>query len=161
MEIDIRKIKSLVEIIEQSSVSEIELTQGEERVRISRASAAQPVMVTAPAAALQAQAPVAAAPAPAAAAASAPESAADDSENVPDEKLIKSPMVGTFYRSSAPDQKPFVEEGQSISKGDPLCIVEAMKMMNQITADKSGTIKKVLVSNGDIVEYDQPLFVLE
>lgn len=158
MEIDIRKIKSLVEIIEQSSVSEIELTQGEESVRISRASAAQPVMVTAPAAALQAQAPAAAAPAPAA---PAPESAADDSESVPDEKLIKSPMVGTFYRSSAPDQKPFVEEGQSISKGDPLCIVEAMKMMNQITADKSGTIKKVLVSNGDIVEYDQPLFVLE
>ena len=161
MEIDIRKIKSLVEIIEQSSVSEIELTQGEETVRISRASAAQPVMVTAPAAALQAQAPVAAAPAPAAAAASAPESAADDSENVPDEKLIKSPMVGTVYRSSAPDQKPFVEAGQSISKGDPLCIVEAMKMMNQITADTAGTIKKVLVSNGDIVEYDQPLFVLE
>jgi acetyl-CoA carboxylase biotin carboxyl carrier protein len=160
MEIDIRKIKSLVEIIEQSSVSEIELTQGEESVRISRASAAQPVMVTAPAAALQAAAPAAAAaPAPAAAPAEAP--AAGDEANVPDEKLIKSPMVGTFYRSSAPDQKPFVEEGQSISKGDPLCIVEAMKMMNQITADKAGTIKKVLVSNGDIVEYDQPLFVLE
>ena len=160
MEIDIRKIKSLVEIIEQSSVSEIELTQGEESVRISRASAAQPVMVTAPAAALQAAAPAAAAaPAPAAAPAEAP--AAGDEANVPDEKLIKSPMVGTFYRSSAPDQKPFVEEGQSISKGDPLCIVEAMKMMNQITADKSGTIKRVLVSNGDIVEYDQPLFVLE
>ena len=160
MEIDIRNIKSLVEIIEQSSVSEIELTQGEESVRISRASAAQPVMVTAPAAALQAAAPAAAAaPAPAAAPAEAP--AAGDEANVPDEKLIKSPMVGTFYRSSAPDQKPFVEEGQSISKGDPLCIVEAMKMMNQITADKSGTIKKVLVSNGDIVEYDQPLFVLE
>ena len=146
MEIDIRKIKSLVEIIEQSSVSEIELTQGEESVRISRASAAQPVMVTAPAAALQAAAPAAAAaPAPAAAPAEAP--AAGDEANVPDEKLIK--------------QKPFVEEGQSISKGDPLCIVEAMKMMNQITADKAGTIKKVLVSNGDIVEYDQPLFVLE
>ena len=160
MEIDIRKIKSLVEIIEQSSVSEIELTQGEESVRISRASAAQPVMVTAPAAALQAAAPAAAAaPAPAAAPAEAP--AAGDEANVPDEKLIKSPMVGTFYRSSAPDQKPFVEEGQSISKADPLCIVEAMKMMNQITADKAGTIKKVLVSNGDIVEYDQPLFVLE
>lgn len=160
MEIDIRKIKSLVEIIEQSSVSEIELTQGEESVRISRASAALPVMVTAPAAALQAAAPAAAAaPAPAAAPAEAP--AAGDEANVPDEKLIKSPMVGTFYRSSAPDQKPFVEEGQSISKGDPLCIVEAMKMMNQITADKAGTIKKVLVSNGDIVEYDQPLFVLE
>ena len=160
MEIDIRKIKSLVEIIEQSSVSEIELTQGEESVRISRASAAQPVMVTAPAAALQAAAPAAAAaPAPAAAPAEAP--AAGDEANVPDEKLIKSPMVGTFYRSSAPDQKPFVEEGQSISKGDPLCIVEAMKMMNQITADKAGTLKKVLVSNGDIVEYDQPLFVLE
>ena len=160
MEIHIRKIKSLVEIIEQSSVSEIELTQGEESVRISRASAAQPVMVTAPAAALQAAAPAAAAaPAPAAAPAEAP--AAGDEANVPDEKLIKSPMVGTFYRSSAPDQKPFVEEGQSISKGDPLCIVEAMKMMNQITADKAGTIKKVLVSNGDIVEYDQPLFVLE
>ena len=160
MEIDIRKIKSLVEIIEQSSVSEIELTQGEESVRISRASAAQPVMVTAPAAALQAAAPAAAAsPAPAAAPEEAP--AAGDEANVPDEKLIKSPMVGTFYRSSAPDQKPFVEEGQSISKGDPLCIVEAMKMMNQITADKAGTIKKVLVSNGDIVEYDQPLFVLE
>ena len=136
MEIDIRKIKSLVEIIEQSSVSEIELTQGEESVRISRASAAQPVMVTAPAAALQAAAPAAAAaPAPAAAPAEAP--AAGDEANVPDEKLIKSPMVGTFYRSSAPDQKPFVEEGQSISKGD------------------------LLVSNGDIVEYDQPLFVLE
>ena len=160
MEIDIRKIKSLVEIIEQSSVSEIELTQGEESVRISRASAAQPVMVPPPAAALQAAAPAAAAaPAPAAAPAEAP--AAGDEANVPDEKLIKSPMVGTFYRSSAPDQKPFVEEGQSISKGDPLCIVEAMKMMNQITADKAGTIKKVLVSNGDIVEYDQPLFVLE
>ena len=160
MDIDIRNIKSLVEIIEQSSVSEIELTQGEESVRISRASAAQPVMVTAPAAALQAAAPAAAAaPAPAAAPAEAP--AAGDEANVPDEKLIKSPMVGTFYRSSAPDQKPFVEEGQSISKGDPLCIVEAMKMMNQITADKAGTIKKVLVSNGDIVEYDQPLFVLE
>ena len=146
MEIDIRKIKSLVEIIEQSSVSEIELTQGEESVRISRASAAQPVMVTAPAAALQAQAPVAAAPAPAAAAASAPESAADDSENVPDEKLIKSPMVGTFYRSSAPDQKPFVEEGQSISKGDPLCIVEAMQMMTQTVRYRWKKLIPVLLS---------------
>ena len=150
---DIRKVKKLIELLEESGVAEIEIHEGEESVRISRASstvAAAPVMA----------APVAAAPAPAAApAAEAPAAeapAADVSGHA-----VKSPMVGTFYRAPSPGATPFVEVGQSVNVGDTLCIIEAMKLLNQIEADKAGTVKAILVENGQPVEYDQPIFVIE
>lgn len=166
MQIDIHKISKLIEIVSKSDISEINLKQGEEELKITRdrgmvASAPVQTVITAPAAV--AAAPVAApvaAPAPAAAPAAAPApvaapAAADES------KLMKSPMVGTFYRSSSPTADPFVAEGQSVKEGDTLCIIEAMKMMNQVQADRSGVIKKVLVDNGSTVEFDQPLFEFE
>ena len=156
MQIDIHKIAKLIEIVSKSDVSEINLKQGEEELKITREKAvAQSVqtVISAPVAAPVVQAaPAAAAPAPAPAAApAAPDSA----------KLMKSPMVGTFYRSASPTAAPFVEEGASVKEGDTLCIIEAMKMMNQIQADRSGVIKKILVENGSAVEFDQPLFEFE
>ena len=153
---DIRKIKKLIELVEESGIAELEITEGEESVRIHRGSSQQapmaPVQIApAPAAVL---APAAAAPAPAVQA--APVEAAE-----PFGHLIKSPMVGTFYRASSPDAKPFVEVGQSVAVGETLCIVEAMKMMNQIESDKAGVVKAILVDNEDAVEFDQPLFVIE
>jgi len=151
---DIRKVKKLIELLEESDVAEIEIHEGEESVRISRSSsAAAPAVFAAPAA-------VAAAPA---AAPAAPTPAPADSSKEPEEPtghLIRSPMVGTFYRAPSPEAKVFVEEGQAVTKGDTLCIIEAMKILNQIETDASGKVIEVLVENGQPVEYNQPLFVI-
>lgn len=149
---DLRKLKKLIDLVQESGISELEVTEGEEKVRIAKhlpAPAAQATYVAAPA-------PVAAAPAPAAAAPAAPAEAA-----LPEGHVVKSPMVGSFYRSSSPGGKAFVDVGQSVAIGETLCIIEAMKLMNEIEADKSGTIKAVLVDNGSPVEFGQPLFVIE
>ncbi|NBV75075.1 MAG: acetyl-CoA carboxylase biotin carboxyl carrier protein [Methylococcaceae bacterium] len=149
---DIRKIKKLIDLIEESDIAEIEISEGEESVRISRYSAniavAQPAAYAAPA--------IAAAPVPA----SAPAAAAPVEEKITGH-AVKSPMVGTFYRSASPDSAPFVEIGQSVSAGQTLCIIEAMKILNQIEADKSGKIKQILVENAHPVEYGQTLFIIE
>lgn len=151
---DIRKIKKLIELVEESGIAELEISEGEESVRISRNFAGQvtaaPQMIM-PQAAAPVAAPVAAAPAAAAPAADA----------TPNGHLMRSPMVGSFYRSSSPDAKPFAEVGQQVNVGDTLCIVEAMKMMNQIESDKAGVIKAILVENGQAVEFDEPLFIIE
>lgn len=152
MQIDIHKIAKLIEIVSKSDVSEINLKQGEEELKITREKAVAQSVQTVIAAPVAAPAPVAAtAPAAAPSAPAAPDAA----------KLMKSPMVGTFYRSASPTAAPFVEEGTSVKEGDTLCIIEAMKMMNQIQADRSGVIKKILVENGSTVEFDQPLFEFE
>lgn len=148
---DIRKIKKLIELVEESGISELEISEGEESVRISRNTA--PVQMAqmhyaAPAPAQQA-APVAAPTAEAAA------------PVAPKGHQVLSPMVGTFYRSPSPDSKAFIEVGQSVSVGDTLCIVEAMKMMNQIEADKAGIVTAILLEDGQTVEFDQPLVVIE
>ncbi|RLT92276.1 acetyl-CoA carboxylase biotin carboxyl carrier protein [Ketobacter sp.] len=153
---DIRKVKKLIELLEESGIDEIEIKEGEESVRISRNLNRGMVMAPQHYAPAPAPAPVAAAPA-AAPSQDAPTAAAS---NEPAGHKVKSPMVGTFYRASSPDSKPFVEVGQSVKAGDPLCIVEAMKMMNQIEADKSGTVVAILVDNAEPVEFDQPLFVI-
>ncbi|KJZ14448.1 acetyl-CoA carboxylase [Marinomonas sp. S3726] len=156
---DIRKIKKLIELLEESNVYEIEIKEGEEAVRISRGGAtpvayAAPAPVAAPAAPVAA--PAAAAPAPAAAPATIAPAAAPEVSG----HAVKSPMVGTHYRSPAPGSKAFVEVGQKVNAGDTICIVEAMKMMNQIEADKSGTIGAILVEDGEAVEFDQPLVTI-
>ena len=148
---DIRKIKKLIELLESSDVAEIEIHEGEESVRISRTSSAPPVMAMMP----QAMAAPAAIAAPAAAASPAAE------EVTLSGHVVRSPMVGTFYRSSSPGSKPFVEVGRKVAVGDTLCIIEAMKILNQIEADKAGTIKQILVENSQPVEYNEPLFVIE
>ena len=150
---DLRKLKKLIDLVEESGIAEIEVTEGEEKVRITRATAAQPVFA-APAAAIApvAAAPVAAAPAPAVSAAPA----VRDLSNAQ-----KSPMVGTFYRAPGPNAPAFVEIGQQVKAGDTLCIIEAMKLMNEIEAEKSGVIKEILVDNGTPVEYGEPLFIIE
>ena len=151
MQMDIRKIKKLIELVEESGIVELEITEGEESVRISRAVSGQAAPMVnfavpqAPQAAVVAAAPVANT--------AAPEAISG--------YTLRSPMVGTFYRSSGPDAKAFVEVGQAVKVGDPLCIVEAMKMMNQIQSDKAGVVKSILVENGDTVEFDQPLFIIE
>lgn len=148
---DIRKIKKLIELLEESGINELEITEGEESVRISRSGPMQsfaPVQYTH---SVAAPAPAAAPAAPAAAPA-AP---------VATGHRVKSPMVGTFYRAASPTSKNFAEVGQSVKVGDTLCIVEAMKMMNQIQSDKAGTITAILVENGEPVEFDQPMFVIE
>ena len=158
MQIDIHKIAKLIEIVSKSDVSEINLKQGEEELKITREKAVAQSVQTVIAAPVAAPAPVAS---PAAPAATAP-AAATSAPAAPDAaKLMKSPMVGTFYRSASPTAAPFVEEGTSVKEGDTLCIIEAMKMMNQIQADRSGVIKKILVENGSTVEFDQPLFEFE
>jgi acetyl-CoA carboxylase biotin carboxyl carrier protein len=158
MNIDIRQIKKLIEVVEQSTINEIEIVNGEETIRVRRnvhevAYQPQPVSTVY-------TAPMVQQPAAPVAPAAAPQAPAPKAETETGHKLL-SPMVGTFYRSSGPDAKPFVEEGQSVKIGDPLCIVEAMKMMNQITSDKDGVIKKILVQNGEAVEFEQPLFIIE
>lgn len=148
---DIRKVKKLIELLEESGIAEIEIHEGEESVRISRSSgvaAAAPVAL----------APPAAAPAPAPAAAPAAEPAA---EEVIEGHVLNSPMVGSFYRAPSPGASAFVEVGSKVNVGDTLCIIEAMKLLNQIEADKAGTIKAILVENGQPVEYNQPLFIIE
>ncbi len=160
MPIDIRKIKKLIELLESSAVAEIEIKEGEDSVRISRhpqggASVmmpAQPLWAAPAAYGFAPPAPAPSHPPPAAPAA--------DSDAIQGHAL-RSPMVGTFYRSAAPGSKPFVEIGQHVNVGDPVCIIEAMKMFNQIEADRAGTITRILAENGQPVEYDQPLLVIE
>ncbi len=149
---DIRKVKKLIELLEESGIAEIEIHEGEESVRISRSSQIAPQMMQA---APMAAAPVAPAAAPAPAAAESSEPA------LPSGHQVTSPIVGTFYRSPSPSAKAFVEVGHSVNAGDTLCIIEAMKIMNQIEADKSGVVKAILAENGQPVEYGQPLFIIE
>ena len=154
---DIRKIKKLIELVEESGITELEVQEEEGTVRISRAAPA-----VAPAAVQYAAAPIVA-PTPTAAPAQAP-AAATSAPAASDElsgHLVRSPMVGTFYRSPSPEAKAFVEVGQSVKVGDALCIVEAMKMMNRIEADKAGVVKAILINDGDAVEFDEPLIVIE
>lgn len=150
---DLRKLKKLIDLVEESGIAELELTEGEEKVRISRQVQGQPMMQYAPSympqMMPQAPAPAAAAPAAEAAAPAAVEG-----------HVVKSPMVGTFYRSPSPDAKPFVEVGSSVTAGDTICIIEAMKLLNEIEADHSGVIKAILVENGHPVEYGEPLFII-
>ena len=147
---DIRKIKKLIELVEESGIAELEIVEGEESVRINRAASQMPTVQYAPAPA----------PAPVLSNASAGAEAAA-TEPASKGHTVKSPMVGTFYRSSSPESAPFVEIGQAVKKGDTLCIVEAMKMMNQIESDSDGVIVDILVDNQAPVEFEQPLFVIE
>jgi acetyl-CoA carboxylase biotin carboxyl carrier protein len=147
---DIRKIKKLIDLIEASDIAEIEISEGEESVRISRYGAQAPVQYAAPVAVA---APAAAAPVAAA--------AVSAEEPVVSGHAVKSPMVGTFYRSASPGSAAFVEVGQTVSVGQTLCIIEAMKILNQIESDKAGKVKQILVENGHPVEYGQPLFIIE
>lgn len=147
---DIRKVKKLIELLEESGIAEIEIHEGEESVRISRNSAS--VAAPAPAAIAAPVAPVAPAAAPVVAA---------PAEETIEGHVLNSPMVGSFYRSPSPGAASFVDVGSKVNVGDTLCIIEAMKLLNQIEADKSGTIKAILVENGQPVEYNQPLFVIE
>jgi len=149
---DIRKIKKLIELVEESGITELEVSEEEGSVRISRATVAAPANV-------QYSIP-AAAPTPVAAPAAAPAAPAAAPEEIAGHK-IRSPMVGTFYRSPSPEAKAFVEVGQTVKVGDALCIVEAMKMMNRIEADKAGVVKAILVNDGEPVEFDEPLIIIE
>lgn len=151
---DIRKIKKLIELVEESGITELEVQEEEGTVRISRAAPA-----VAPAAIQYAAAPVAPVAAPAAV--PAPASPAEAPTAEVSGHQVRSPMVGTFYRSPSPEAKAFVEVGQTVKVGDALCIVEAMKMMNRIEADKAGVVKAILVNDGEAVEFDQPLIVIE
>jgi len=148
---DLRKLKTLIELVESSGIAELEISEGEERVRITRSLPAQGHVqandATAPAAA---PIPSAGTP-PTAAAPATPEA---------EGHVVKSPMVGTFYRSASPGAKPFVEIGDPVQVGDPLCIIEAMKLMNEIEADQAGTVKAILIENGQPVEYGQPLLII-
>ncbi|MCW8943983.1 MAG: acetyl-CoA carboxylase biotin carboxyl carrier protein [Sedimenticola sp.] len=148
---DIRKVKKLIELIEESDVAEIEIHEGEESVRISRASSAVPATMAFAAP----QAPVSAAPAPV-----HHEQAKEATPEIAGHQIL-SPMVGTFYRAPTPTSKHFVEVGQHVNVGETLCIIEAMKILNQIESDKSGVITQVLVENGQPVEYNEPLFIVE
>jgi len=161
---DIRKVKKLIELLEESNLTELEVVEGEESVRLSRASVSSgpqvsymmpPAMPAAPAV-TPASTP-AAAPATQAASAQAPAAAADA---IPEGDILRSPMVGTYYSSPSPDADPFVSLGQTVSEGETLCIIEAMKMFNQIEAETSGTIVAILAESGQPVEFDQPLFVI-
>jgi acetyl-CoA carboxylase biotin carboxyl carrier protein len=147
---DIRKVKKLIELIEESGIAEIEIHEGEESVRINRYSSSPPAVA-------------AAAPAATVITAAAPIAAAEEAPAAPEANghSVKSPMVGTFYNSPAPDSGPFVTVGQSVQKGDTLCIIEAMKILNQIESDSTGVVKSILVENGQAVEFDQPLFIIE
>lgn len=149
---DIRKIKKLIELVEESGINELEISEGEESVRISRGASVAPV----------AAAPIAAAPVAVAAPIAAPAAPATSEVAAPviSGHIVRSPMVGTFYASASPDSPAFAEIGQHVNAGDTLCIVEAMKMMNQIEADKSGTIEAVLAEDGQPVEFDQALFTI-
>jgi acetyl-CoA carboxylase biotin carboxyl carrier protein len=143
---DLRKLKTLIDLVQNSGISELEISEGDEKIRIAKQPAAPTtVMLGSPAAA------------PMAAPAVAPEPAAPAE---PEGHLVKSPMVGTFYRSGTPGASPFVEVGQTVKEGDTLCIIEAMKLMNEIEADASGVVKAILVENGQPVEYGQPLVVI-
>ena len=148
---DLRKLKTLIDLVEGSGIAELEISEGEERVRITRTvTAAQQIYAPAQ---QQHAAPIAAAAAPVVAAEPAVAAA-------PDGHIVKSPMVGTFYRSESPGSKAFVDVGQNVNSGDTLCIIEAMKLLNEIDADQTGVVKAILVENGQPVEFGQPLFVI-
>lgn len=157
---DIRKVKKLIEMLEESNLTELEIVEGEESVRLSRAgqvaAPAQQVFMHAPPPSVAVHAP---APLPAAASAASAEPVAAR-ESVPEGEVLRSPMVGTFYASPSPDADPFVSLGQKVSEGETLCIIEAMKMFNQIEAEVSGTVVAILAESGQPVEFDQPLFVI-
>jgi len=149
---DLRKLKKLIDLVEESGIAELEITEGEEKVKIVKGGGIS-------------LAPAAGAPPPSTVAAPPPEvkpaaAAAPAAEGSPEGHVVKSPMVGTFYRAASPDAKPFVEVGEVVKEGQTICIVEAMKLMNEIEADASGTVKAILVENGQPVEYGQPLFVI-
>lgn len=156
---DIRKIKKLIELVEESGIAELEISEGEESVRISRspANTGYPMMQQAYAAPMQQAPALAAAVAPAATEAAAPVAAVPEVTG----HTVRSPMVGTFYRTPSPDAKPYIEVGQKVNVGDTLCIVEAMKMMNQIEADKAGVVKAILIESGQPVEFDEPMVIIE
>ena len=147
---DLRKLKKLIDLVEESGITELEVTEGEERVRIAKQplAAAQQTYVMPQAAPL------------AAAAIAAPTAAVEQKSELPDGQVVKSPMVGTFYRSASPDSSPFVEVGSAVKAGETLCIVEAMKLLNEIESDCAGTVKAILVENGQPVEYGEPLFII-
>ncbi|BCB28609.1 acetyl-CoA carboxylase biotin carboxyl carrier protein subunit [Sulfurimicrobium lacus] len=150
---DLRKLKKLIDLVEDSGIAELEITEGEEKVRISRYGQQAPQMMHyAP------QQQMMAAPAQASLPAAAPTAPAEPSQ--PEGHVVKSPMVGTFYRASSPEAKSFVEVGQNVTAGETLCIIEAMKLLNEIEADQSGVIKAILVENGQPVEYGEPLFII-
>ena len=153
---DLRKLKTLIDLVSESNVSELEITEAEGKVRIVKSAG---VVMAAPAVAMPVAAPVAAAAVPAAVPAAVAEAAAAPAE--PAGHAVKSPMVGTFYRSSSPGAAPFVQIGSVVKEGETLCIVEAMKILNEIESDKSGTVTQILCENGQAVEYGQPLFVIE
>jgi acetyl-CoA carboxylase biotin carboxyl carrier protein len=158
---DLRKLKTLIELVQESGIAELEVTEGEERVRITRhANAPAPMMQYAAPMAAPVAMPMAAPVAAAATVVAAPGAAALAPAE-PAGHAVKSPMVGTFYRSATPGAKPFVDVGSTVSVGDTICIIEAMKLMNEIEADKAGVIKAILVDNGQAVEYGQPLLVIE
>jgi acetyl-CoA carboxylase biotin carboxyl carrier protein len=152
---DLRKLKTLIDLVSESSISELEITEAEGKVRIVKAG--HPMVGAMPVASVAA-APAVLAPAAAATPAAAPAAAAAE---LPEAKVIKSPMVGTFYRSASPGGKAFVDVGSTVKAGEPVCIIEAMKIMNEIEADLGGTIARILCENGQAVEFGQPLFVLE
>lgn len=154
---DMRKLKTLVDLVSESNISELEITEAEGKVRIVKAGYGVPTTMMMPAAApMMMQAAPAQAAAPSADAAPAAETAPVQTGHV-----VKSPMVGTFYRSASPGAKPFADVGTAIKEGDPICIVEAMKIMNEIECDMTGTVTKILVENGQAVEFGQPLFIVE
>ena len=155
---DIRKLRALIDLVESSGIAELEITEGEEAVRISRYSAASAAAPAAPAP-IQVAAPVTGA-APAEPSAATTDEAASGGSEVSDGTIVRAPMVGTFYAAPSPDAEPFVSVGSKISNGQTLCIIEAMKMLNQIHSEHSGEIKEILVENGQPVEFDQPLFVI-
>jgi len=151
---DIRKVKKLIELLEESNLTEIEIVEGEESVRLSRGNTFAPAPLQVPQAAPPVGVPVQSAPTP------VPEEPAPQEEEVPEGELVRAPMVGTFYASPSPEAEPFVSVGQKVSEGETLCIIEAMKMFNQIESDVSGTVVAILTENGQPVEFDQPLFVI-
>lgn len=147
---DLRKLKKLIDLVEASGIAELEITEGEEKVRIAKSIAGAPMMMAPQPQFIQAAVPATAAPAVATPA----------EEAVPEGHVVRSPMVGTFYRAPAPGAKVFAEVGQTVAVGDTICIIEAMKLLNEIEADQGGVIKAILVENGQPVEYGEPLFVI-
>ncbi|TMH29938.1 MAG: acetyl-CoA carboxylase biotin carboxyl carrier protein [Betaproteobacteria bacterium] len=146
---DLRKLKKLIDLVQESGIAELEITEGEEKVKIVKGGVVMAAPPAAPAPTAEARPAGGAAPAP-----------ASEAEPTQEGHVVKAPMVGTFYRSPSPDAKVFVEVGQAVKEGDTICIIEAMKLMNEIEADASGTVKAILVENGQPVEYGQPLFIL-
>ena len=150
---DLRKLKKLIDLVQESGIAELEITEGEEKVKIVKGGVVVAAAAPAPVASHPAPAPAPMGGVPAAAPAAEPEPGSEG-------HVVKAPMVGTFYRSASPDAKPFVEVGQAVKEGDTICIIEAMKLMNEIEADASGVVKAILVENGQPVEYGQALFIL-